>query len=402
MKKIMILVLSLAVLFGFAACDNSTPDEPSVGQVTTIYATTIPQYLTGETVDLADFGLVGEDNQGNVVDIPVEDIVVVNSAELVADSTAGRKVLDLTNVTYKGMKITDLVYDAFELDAKSLKVSGPSTSEDYYVGSDDKDFDFKSDNYTVTVTYNNGTSKTLSYGEYTVDFATVVDSVGNNKALTFTTAVGGTAQTDNSTVKINVVADPVVGIEAKLIDEDAVIYSRAAANDKAVTGDYTELVNVYKKLQSGYVETTPLTKSAALVFTTPEGLFVKNAAEDDDIYGSAGTYAVTVAYTEGQTTYPTVSVDIKITADEIKSIAAEVRSGSTTATGVAAGATINKADIKVTATYESGVTEELASTAFELDPPVIPEGASGTYNVKAVLVDDSTMVSPAVAITIAK
>ena len=407
MKKIMILMLSLAVLFSFAACDNSsdTPaDEPSVGQVTAIYATSIPQYLTGEKIDLADFKLVGEDSNGNVIDIPEDEIVIVDETKLVADNTAGRKTLDLSTagVTYKNLSIDGLVYDAYAIDAASLKVVGPTANEEYYVKSSTKGFAFNYENYTVTVTYTvNGDkiTKTLDpEDDYTATYTDT--SAATNVPVTFSTKVGGTAQTDDKTVKVNVIDDPVVGIVAELKETDGVvptIYSRSAATAVA-GGDFTSVINVYEQLKSGYVdESTPLTKTAALVFTPATGLVTGESGSEK--YGAADTYAVDVEYTVGSSTYET-SANVVVSADVIQKIAAEVRSGSDTATnGVAVGATIDKADIKVTATYASTTTEELASTAFTLDPETMPQGAAGSYNVDVVLNADET-ITTTVAITV--
>ena len=396
MKKFMILMLSLAVLFSFAACDNSNNGpESTVGAVARIYSTNIPQYLTGEKISLSDFNLVGEDMNGNEVEINADDIVVVDSAALKAADEAGRKSVTKDALSYKGAAIVSLYYDAYTIDADSLKVVAPSEKEEYFVDSIDKGFDFNYSKYTVTVTYtvnNEKVTKTLDAAddEYTVTYDD--QTVKNDVPVTFKTAVGaavGSEQSDATTVKVNVIDDPVVDIVAELVDADALIYSNASAAAVA-GGDYTSIINVYEKLESGYVdEDNPIAKGAALTFEPAEGLIVTND-EDAKVYGAADTYAVTAKYTVGSATYDD-SVDVVITADKIESITAEVRSGSETATkGVAAGKTINKADIKVTATYASSVTDELEATEFTLDPEVMPEGATGSYKISVVLNSDNT------------
>ena len=415
MKKVMIALLALAVLFSFAACDNSNGGSGSVGAVARIYSTNIPQYLTGEKIDLADFDLVGEDVNGNEVAINVEDIVVVDSAALVADADttsdstfeAGRGVIK-SALSYKGADIVSLYYDAFEADANSLKVAGPAENEEYYVDSAKKNLSFNYSKYTVSVTYTvNGekVTKTLdaAAGDYTVDFDTVAVAAnkGTPQAITFTTAVGGSAQTDSTSVKIDVIDDPVVGIVAELVDEDTPIYSGASAS-AVKSGDYTSVINVYQKLTSGYVEDTAITKSSALVFAAQTGLVTGESGSE--VYGAAGTYKVDITYTPSGTDLKT-SQNIVITADKITKIAASVADSNvlntSTGTGVAVGDKIPKAEITVTPTWASGKTATVLDPEdYTVDPDTVPTTATpgSTIDVKVSLVN-STEVSP-VSVTI--
>ena len=409
MKKVMIALLALAVLFSFAACDNNsgTPDS-TVGAVARIYSTNIPQYLTGEKIDLADFNLVGEDANGNEVPINLDDIVVVDSSALVADAVptssdgqsgtgnqAGRGTISEA-LSYKGASIVTLYYDAFEADASSLKVTGPATKEEYYVNSASKVFTFNYENYTVTVTYTaNGekVTKTLdaAAGDYT---ATFTDTSTGEVAVTFTTAVGGTAQTDDKTVKVDVIDDPVVGIVAELKDATATIYSGASATTVA-DGDYTSIINVYEKLESGYVdESSPITKTAALVFAPATGLIAGTSGSE--VYGNEGTYSVAITYTPSGTDFKAAQ-DVVISKDVITKIAADVSSSdvlnTSSGTGVAVGQPIPKAEITVTPTWASGKqATALTPEEFTIDPTEVPSTATagGTVDVVVKLVSDTT------------
>ena len=71
MKKFMILMLSLAVLFSFAACSNegrnpgtTNPDDIAYVEGAVRNA---KDYLVGETPDAADFIFTGYDVAGNVL-----------------------------------------------------------------------------------------------------------------------------------------------------------------------------------------------------------------------------------------------------------------------------------------------------------------------------------------------
>ena len=384
MKKVMIALLALAVLFSFAACDNSSSDS-AAGRVSNVYSKNIPAYLTGEKIDLNDFEFVGEDLNGNEVEILVSDIVVVDPDALKAGATAGRAAIDPTALAYKGQPLGAIYYDAFEADAQSLKVAGPAENEEYYIDSAKKNIPFNYSKYTVSVTYTvdgEKVTKTLDAeaGDYTVDFDTVAVAAnkGTSQAITFTTAVGGT-QTD-STVKIDVIDDPIKGITVELKDEDEVIYEHQTATDK--TG--ADKVNVFKVLESGYVDrgdadanaiTDEATITASEGFTTGESTFA---------YGKAGEYTITAKYEEVSSSYEN-SVKISVTEDFIKSISAKVKDSSDTATnGIAVGADIPKTDIEVTVTYASGYTDENANKLgvddFTINPTKMPAEAASVDN----------------------
>ena len=90
---------ALAVVFGFAACDNSTSTSGTGSQLDIAYIVgtekTAQDYLVGETPDPADFTFTGYDAADNVV---IENM----SAELfTADELTS--VDDKATFTYKGI-----------------------------------------------------------------------------------------------------------------------------------------------------------------------------------------------------------------------------------------------------------------------------------------------------------
>lgn len=67
MKKIIAVLLSLAVIFTFAACDNSTTANPYFGQqVQRVVLESAPDYLVGESIVPADVKVIVEYDNGSV------------------------------------------------------------------------------------------------------------------------------------------------------------------------------------------------------------------------------------------------------------------------------------------------------------------------------------------------
>ena len=140
MKKIMILVLSLAVLFGFAACDNSTPDATTPeGTPVSVDATR----LAAQQVNALLF-------EANGIDIPSiitgagnsdvkasgETVVITknypNGGAIVGSVTL---TLDGTYTAAKGSDPAELAVTEYTIAATDLQVSGyndPSNQLPYY------------------------------------------------------------------------------------------------------------------------------------------------------------------------------------------------------------------------------------------------------------------------------
>lgn len=68
MKKIMSVLLAVAVLFAFAACDNSTTSNPYFGQqVQRVVLESAPDYVEGEIINPADVKVIVEYDNGSVI-----------------------------------------------------------------------------------------------------------------------------------------------------------------------------------------------------------------------------------------------------------------------------------------------------------------------------------------------
>ena len=111
MKKIIAVLLSVAVLFAFAACDNSTTNPYFGKQVQSVTLQSSPDYLVGETVNPADIALrvVYTDNTtatvyGDQVGLTRSDDTNKNGFNIVeADATAGSVAFDFTYGSYNAL-----------------------------------------------------------------------------------------------------------------------------------------------------------------------------------------------------------------------------------------------------------------------------------------------------------
>ena len=106
MKKIIAVLLSVAVLFAFAACDNSTTNPYFGKQVQSVTLQSSPDYLVGETVNPADIALrvVYTDNTtatiyGDQVGLTREDGFKI----VEADATTGSVSFDFTYGSYNAL-----------------------------------------------------------------------------------------------------------------------------------------------------------------------------------------------------------------------------------------------------------------------------------------------------------
>ena len=90
MKKFMILMLSLAVLFSFAACDNSTVNPYFGKQVASVTLESTPDYLGGETINPADVELRVVYDDGTTAFITGDEAGALTAWDLRADSKLGR------------------------------------------------------------------------------------------------------------------------------------------------------------------------------------------------------------------------------------------------------------------------------------------------------------------------
>ncbi len=157
MKKFMILLLSLAVLFGFAACsDGSDSGSQSLQDlaVVSLAITAGPDtYFAGETFDINDYTVVATRANGDTFTVEASDLDVsgvaipssgVTSATATSTSLGKIKYSGIYTMTSTSASV-DVYATVYNLDAIDVEVKANQAR--YYVGSDTSDI---ADDYTVT------------------------------------------------------------------------------------------------------------------------------------------------------------------------------------------------------------------------------------------------------------
>ena len=154
MRKLMIAMLALAVVFGFAACDNSNSGSTSLMDkyVVALEVTGPEAYFAGDTVEKSDLTVTAVSNDGSKMELTEDDYSLVNSVPADATSATAKEEVVAT-VTYEGIyqgtiqKPTAAVKAiVYKVDAINVAVS--ADQKPYYTGSDIKGL---KDDYTVTV-----------------------------------------------------------------------------------------------------------------------------------------------------------------------------------------------------------------------------------------------------------
>ena len=187
MKKVMIAMLALAVVFGFAACDNSTSNSgtPSQLDVSYIEATAKSEidYLVGETPDPADFTFTGFDMTGNVV---VENM----ASSLFAAQAPLAKNADEAVFVYNGAVSVPAIkvpVNVYEVEKLTVDATAADVVKTYYtvVATDvDSSVNVALDKYApyakinktglvVTATYNGTETKTVDAKDYDATLGTI-------------------------------------------------------------------------------------------------------------------------------------------------------------------------------------------------------------------------------------
>lgn len=268
MRKLMIAMLALAVVFGFAACDNSTANS-GASQLDVAYIEAVEKtatdYLVGETPDPADFTFTGYDAAGNVViENMASTLFSATKAFVKGDDEA---VFSYTGaVTVPSIKVPVSVYEIEKItvDAKADNVKKTyytlvAMGDDASVPSALTDTDYEpftevdKTGLVVKAVYNGTSEKVLDADDYTAVLGTVdEDSEDNYAELTAAQWSSKNLSTDlagkDVVVKVAMkgasATDPAdyyaVSFKANLIssiyvdiDEDYVIYY--GLNESAIT-----------------------------------------------------------------------------------------------------------------------------------------------------------------------
>ena len=189
MRKLMIAMLALAVVFGFAACDNSTGNS-GASQLDVAYIVgtekTATDYLVGETPKAEDFTFTGYDVAGNVVIDNMSAELFTADALSAGDEDAGFRYLGVLGST---IKVTAPV-TVYEIEKLTVDATADTVKKSYYtisevdgVAVDATSMAEGGDYYAytlvdktglvVTATYNGTAEKVIDADDYTAVLGTV-------------------------------------------------------------------------------------------------------------------------------------------------------------------------------------------------------------------------------------
>ena len=189
MKKVMIAVLAIAVLFSFAACDNNPPASTTEGLDNLVVAMTVDyasgfdgKYFGGDKIDLNDYVITVEKYNGDTEVVTPDQVSFVDEDE--AEFNGAANTSSITEKTIATIKYEGSTYLAstvtanvkgtvYKLDAINVTVNQAGT---YYVGGDINDI---KKNITVTgyALVNGATvyEDALDAEMYKISVATAVD-----------------------------------------------------------------------------------------------------------------------------------------------------------------------------------------------------------------------------------
>ena len=266
MRKLMIAMLALAVVFGFAACDNSNSGSTSLMDkyVVALEITEGPtQYFDGDTLDKDQYTVMATQNDGQKVQLASSDFDFnpENGGIVATPSLANAKAEEKTigTFTYAGIYQGTLRPAAVEVKATvysidKINVSVPEEMGQYW--NSESVSDIKKEDYKVTAyALTNPTTDTLSstpifsktYEGDDYDLTCGVLSANDKlttgvHTLSFSVndKTGLTGFADGViTAKINVKADKLTGISISRNDVEAVEGATAGDAEKYVDVTYT-------------------------------------------------------------------------------------------------------------------------------------------------------------------
>ena len=190
MKRFMIVVLAVAVLFGFAACDNSTPSgdgtsttDPSVvASVKAVFNGEV-DYLVGETPDADDFTFTGYDIEGNIVS-QLDSALFTTEDEIEEKADNEVEFIWKNGATTLTAKVKNI--PGYAVDSIKIAVKDGAQTTYYNATSNDSAAKYQKVNkndFTVTAVYDGGKEKDVSDADtLKLELGTVSD--GTFTALT--------------------------------------------------------------------------------------------------------------------------------------------------------------------------------------------------------------------------
>ena len=322
MKKIMILMLSLAVLFSFAACDNENGGSSSFQEmvVTSIEITAGPEkYFSGETLDAKDYTVVATRLNGETFTVEAKDLSITGT--LSATSNDDVKTEKVGTISYNGSfalsSVTaDVMASVYSLNAIDVEKTG--AAKQYYTSQNATDVtraDYVVTAYAIDSDDNVVYSRALEADEYTINNDADTSFASGTVALTFApvASIKGTFSTNpagyDNTSTISVAPDTVKNISLALIDADEDDYVEAIVG--ATAGNPEQYVEVTYIMASGVETTTKPSNAETVTYAWQTGF------NDQSVF-TESPVTITATYGTG-TTAPTAMAQVKPVANYIKS-----------------------------------------------------------------------------------
>ena len=322
MKKIMILMLSLAVLFSFAACDNENGGSSSFQEmvVTSIEITAGPEkYFSGETLDAKDYTVVATRLNGETFTVEAKDLSITGT--LSATSNDDVKTEKVGTISYNGSfalsSVTaDVMASVYSLNAIDVEKTG--AAKQYYTSQNATDVtraDYVVTAYAIDSDDNVVYSRALEADEYTINDDEDDSFASGTVALTFApvASIKGTFSTNpagyDNTSTISVAPDTVKNISLALIDADEDDYVEAIVG--ATAGNPEQYVEVTYIMASGVETTTKPSNAETVTYAWQTGF------NDQSVF-TESPVTITATYGTG-TTAPTAMAQVKPVANYIKS-----------------------------------------------------------------------------------
>ena len=270
MRKLMIAMLALAVVFGFAACDNSTSTSGTGSQLDIAYIVgtekTAQDYLVGETPDPADFTFTGYDAADNVVIENMTSTLFTAKALSTGDKEAVFTFAGVGAAAGKSIEVPVTVYEV-----ESIKVvAGDDAKVVYYtVSKEGADSDTSAEKYdaykeaskaglTVTAIYNDGEGeRVLDADDYTAEVAisdgTVMnwDAVTADKDYVVKVSFGG----ESDSFPVEFLTNKVVSLYPEVAEGSEIMY--LATDTYATTDGDLSGISFLAEMQNGQTGVKP-------------------------------------------------------------------------------------------------------------------------------------------------
>ncbi len=383
MKKIMIALLAIAVLFGFAACDNSNSGAAE-SLAMRIYSDDCPVVVEGEKVTLADWTLKAVDGRGNPVSVDVADVTLAVGGKSV-DSIA--VVTDEAEAAIETVSVSTPWGGTGSLNVKVLPVSAITVdaSEAVYteynavISTDPKADDYKKINpegvvVTATYTDEDGVAQKKTVDNSLVKFELNTAAEWNSATPDAKVKVTYAGQSNSTDFIVDIIENKVVSLDVEV----AAGYELIADGTATLDTSKFKVYGTYQNKQR--VEMKSITYSSETTYN--EDVAKKNYGLATAIKFAAGTEAGTktiyVKYdgnvAENGSRYANGS--ISVVADSLKGLRVTVTNLTLADDYDYSGDKAYPTQIKVEALYK-GATKAItldAKTGYTLSPLTAREG----------------------------